>query len=538
MNRLFAIFVVAIGAAACSAPDPVYIRTSTQPLGASIHITTGALDELNCEPGWPTTPADVAALMAGCSGAPNGQISWLEAHAAAFANRGVDCPTPSTCLAPAGLPDALGLDAIIIDGSVGTVNIGRQLNTTSGFSLLGDVNNPPTLSFGGRSRGYFVNGVSDTAHPPTIEVSGVRATNGCVHGGTCLTDLSGDITAGGFLYMLARGSLSIHDSILTGNVARAGGAVDVCTAGTNGVDIVWENVICEDNAAYLGGGGCFEMHGANTLVMTSVTMRRNQARNSSDSMGGNIKITGGTAQLYDVVLEDGNSLMGPGGNIAVSGQGSAAPNQNPIVVNMYGGAMRRGLSRLNGGDAFVQAGLDGTGVSNTYCPTGGCQLNLFNVEVTDGTTSNGNGGLLATNNTGTRPGLVTLNGASTTMTLTGGLDQLTPFNHQLFGLITDNRTSCGNNVVDPGEECDGTVCCSGTCVFLPSGAACSDGNACTVGDTCDGAGACAAGGPSCGDGIVQASCSEECDLGDQNGVLTGSAPCRMNCTLATCSLWE
>jgi cysteine-rich repeat protein len=70
--------------------------------------------------------------------------------------------------------------------------------------------------------------------------------------------------------------------------------------------------------------------------------------------------------------------------------------------------------------------------------------------------------------------------------------------------------TCGNGVIDPGEQCDDgntfngdgcsaqcTVESCYTCVGQPSncspspaGTACDDGNACTVGETCDGAGVC------------------------------------------------
>jgi cysteine-rich repeat protein len=70
--------------------------------------------------------------------------------------------------------------------------------------------------------------------------------------------------------------------------------------------------------------------------------------------------------------------------------------------------------------------------------------------------------------------------------------------------------TCGNGILDPGEQCDdgnpfsGDGCsaqcqvepcfaCAGqpsACSPLPGGTACDDGNACTVGETCDGAGVC------------------------------------------------
>jgi len=58
--------------------------------------------------------------------------------------------------------------------------------------------------------------------------------------------------------------------------------------------------------------------------------------------------------------------------------------------------------------------------------------------------------------------------------------------------------TCGNGVVDPGEDCDAGGsssggCCTALCHFAAAGSTCSDGNACTIGDTCNSTGTCSAG---------------------------------------------
>ncbi len=63
--------------------------------------------------------------------------------------------------------------------------------------------------------------------------------------------------------------------------------------------------------------------------------------------------------------------------------------------------------------------------------------------------------------------------------------------------------TCGNGVVDPGEQCDGGAangmpgsCCSLACQFAAAGTSCdTSGNLCGPHDVCDGAGHCGAGGP-------------------------------------------
>jgi cysteine-rich repeat protein len=52
------------------------------------------------------------------------------------------------------------------------------------------------------------------------------------------------------------------------------------------------------------------------------------------------------------------------------------------------------------------------------------------------------------------------------------------------------EATCGNGVVEPGEQCDGGECCSWNCQFAAADSGCSDGNACNDPDACDGAGHC------------------------------------------------
>ena len=63
------------------------------------------------------------------------------------------------------------------------------------------------------------------------------------------------------------------------------------------------------------------------------------------------------------------------------------------------------------------------------------------------------------------------------------------------GLQEACEETCGNGLLEYGEECDdGNVedgdCCSSTCNYDSAGTSCSDGNACNGDETCDGAGEC------------------------------------------------
>ncbi len=85
--------------------------------------------------------------------------------------------------------------------------------------------------------------------------------------------------------------------------------------------------------------------------------------------------------------------------------------------------------------------------------------------------------------------------------------------HVPSGAACDDLDPCTD------DSCDGVL----GCVHSPNTAACNDGNACTVGDTC--ANGTCGGGPSCGDGVIQAGCGETCD-----GTSVGS--CAAGCIAA------
>ena len=120
---------------------------------------------------------------------------------------------------------------------------------------------------------------------------------------------------------------------------------------------------------------------------------------------------------------------------------------------------------------------------------------------------------------------------------------------------TDAGT-CGNGIVDPGEDCDGDPGCTASCKYMCSDpvADCAAAPACQM-PTCDATHACAnAPDPSqdgtdcgasmkcqngaclstmavCGDGIVEF--GEDCDFGTMNGAGTGcESNCKFSCTMS------
>ena len=93
---------------------------------------------------------------------------------------------------------------------------------------------------------------------------------------------------------------------------------------------------------------------------------------------------------------------------------------------------------------------------------------------------------------------------------------------QAIAQISIQTGSCGDGLLDIGEQCDDSGnsngdCCSATCGFEAVASTCGDsGTECTLQDTCDGAGSCvdngyAALGDSCGDAGDECTVQDTCD---------------------------
>jgi hypothetical protein len=89
--------------------------------------------------------------------------------------------------------------------------------------------------------------------------------------------------------------------------------------------------------------------------------------------------------------------------------------------------------------------------------------------------------------------------------------------------------TCGNGVLDTGEDCDpsipGTECCESDCTYSLVGSDCSDGEYCNGNETCNDMGICLAGTPvDCGDGV---GCTDDsCDEGND---ICLNIPNNINC---------
>lgn len=59
--------------------------------------------------------------------------------------------------------------------------------------------------------------------------------------------------------------------------------------------------------------------------------------------------------------------------------------------------------------------------------------------------------------------------------------------HDLFAIVRYLGTSCGNGTLDPGEECDGSGCCTSACTFAEAGVVCRPASGpCDLTERCSG----------------------------------------------------
>lgn len=110
---------------------------------------------------------------------------------------------------------------------------------------------------------------------------------------------------------------------------------------------------------------------------------------------------------------------------------------------------------------------------------------------------------------------------------------------------TGSSAACPTDAFEPSTtvcrpdagQCDVAESCTGSQAdcpaegFEPDGTSCSDGITCTVYDACA-AGACVGDPMTCGDGVVQGSCAEECDDGNTDSNDGCSSSCQIEIGLA------
>ncbi len=102
------------------------------------------------------------------------------------------------------------------------------------------------------------------------------------------------------------------------------------------------------------------------------------------------------------------------------------------------------------------------------------------------------------------------------------------------GAADNTCSTCGNGVVEVGEECDdgasnGDGCCTAECTAVADGAGCDDGLFCTATDTCQ-AGACTGAGDPCAAG---GECNDVCNENAGDCLSDAGAACTDDADVCT-----
>lgn len=94
------------------------------------------------------------------------------------------------------------------------------------------------------------------------------------------------------------------------------------------------------------------------------------------------------------------------------------------------------------------------------------------------------------------------------------------------GVCAHPTSAAGASCASDGNPCTDDVCDPGGACGVPNTAPCDDSNTCTIADQCLG-GSCIGDSMTCGDGVMQGSCGEDCD--DQSAGANCDADCHFLC---------
>lgn len=531
-RSLLAVFLV-LPLTACSAFDAGPVKAVKQPLTLDMNVNT---------------TSDV--VSSGVCSLRGAMISAFN-HAAGANNgcpSGLDAPNVNRINLPGGTYTLSIMGANEDSSATGDLDYnGKPLEIIGNGSMTTNPMNPTIIDANSLDRIFHGKGGNGAWY---VSISGMTLIDGCANGGGCTANGPGGYpAAGGALYHNCASQFYMDDVEISGCRGSQGGGLAVCAAPA--LTSILTNLWIHDNTALSGGGG-IDAH--TTFTISDSLIEDNVV--TGFGTGGNIRQYDRLVTIMDTDILNGVATVGSGGNIAIVGKTAGTAESGQLL--MQGGTLSGGKAAADGGNLYVGGGIGGTGLFNAPCGGTGCAATLLDVTVTSGraddpvTGNVGNGGNLCANPTGANVGKITLNGSTSAAS---GVDLSSPMSPDCFGsitlndmtsvantancTITDNRMPsgpvCGNNMVEMGEQCDGTVCCAMNCTWATSGTGCSDSDACTVGDMCNGSGTCQSGtGSTCGDGTTQAACGEECD--DNN--TTSLDGCSSMCHVEMCVQWE
>lgn len=257
-----------------------------------------------------------SALLLALAASPAGAATtWTVDTLADGVPNASDCTTPvvGSCslrdaLAAAAVGDVVIFSAGLFAGGAGTITLSVGELVDNGVDVHGPGADVLTIDAMSASRIFEV-----TPAPGGTTISGVTLTNG---------DATEEILGGGGAISSGLGTLTVRESVLTGNIGGlAGGAVLASSL------VLVDSVVVDNSASYFGGG----VVATEELTVTGSTI----SGNSVVVVGGGLGFVGetGTATIVDSTVS-GNSAAGGGGFFVNSRSGTVMIANSTFTGNV------------------------------------------------------------------------------------------------------------------------------------------------------------------------------------------------------------
>lgn len=193
--------------------------------------------------------------------------------------------------------------------------------------------------------------------------------------GLALTGTGRNTSATGVVRVFEGGTLTISNSIFSGNLSGNGGTIN------NLGDATVTNTVISGNRSFFDGGGIYNGSGVLTITGSTIT------GNSAFSGGGVFNSTGGTANISNTTISS-NSITNPSGTAAgISNLGALTLENSTISDHVDGGIS--GLA--NSGNAIISRST----ISNNFLGRGGVSntgdLSIFYSTITGNSGERGAG---------------------------------------------------------------------------------------------------------------------------------------------------
>lgn len=236
--------------------------------------------------------AGSALLLALAASPAVASATWTVDTLADGAANASDCTTPvvDSCslrdaLAAAAVGDAISFAPELFSGGAGTITLTDGQLVNIGVDVLGPGANLLTIDAASASRVFYL-----TPAPAGTTISGVTLTNGLVTGG-----------AGGGA-ILATGTLTVRESVLTGNVGGLGGGAIYAQS-----LFLIDSVVSDNSVEYFGGG----VLGADQITISGSTISGNR----TGFGGGGIGMVGDEenfVSIFDSTVSGNSATYGGG----------------------------------------------------------------------------------------------------------------------------------------------------------------------------------------------------------------------------------